>query len=144
MTDSAAHSSPDACEDLRVLYQVTAQDLVFFKQQQWATTNYVLLVHAGLVAVTQSMQAKPVLWERIGISILSAVVGAVGMVLIAKLELSIKARRERLQHVRARLSPEFRDAWQTPAKAPDSPGTVWVLVSAMLVGVTIVLRLVWR
>jgi hypothetical protein len=144
MTDAAARSSADACEDLRVLYQVTAQDLVFFKQQQWATTNYVLLVHAALVAVTQSMQAKPVLWEQIGVSLLSGAVGVVGVVLITKLEWSIKARRERLGHVRARLSPEFRDAWQTPAKAPDSPGIAWVLVIAMLVGVAIVWWLVWR
>jgi hypothetical protein len=144
MADPSQGQTSDSCEDLRLLYQVSAQDLVFFKQQQWATTNYVLLVHAALVAVTQSMQAKPVLWERIGVSLLSGAVGVAGVVLIATLEWSIKARRERLRHVRARLSPEFRDAWQTPAKAPDSPGIAWVLVIAMLVGVAIVWWLVWR
>jgi hypothetical protein len=135
--------SDHAREDLRVLYQVTSQDLAFFKQQQWSTTNYALLLQASMVGVLQLTGATTTEWERIAACILATGVGAVGVALVATLERSITARRHRLSKVRAQLSPEFRDAWETPAKTPDSPITALVLGSAIVLGVVVVWWVVW-
>jgi len=42
--------APDR-EELRLLYQVTAADLAYFKSQQWSVTNYTLLLLAGVLGV---------------------------------------------------------------------------------------------
>ncbi len=135
--------SDDAREDLRLLYQVTTQDLAFFKQQQWSTTNYALLLQAALVGVIQLAKGAATQSVRIGACVLATAVGIAGVVLLTKLERSIKARRDRLGQVRGRLSQEFRDAWKIPAKAPDSPITAVVLGSVIVIGVGVVWWLVW-
>lgn len=56
--------------DLHVLYQVTAQDLAFFKTQQWSITNYTFLIYAGVVGLDQLSK---------GSGITSALLGAVAL-----------------------------------------------------------------
>jgi hypothetical protein len=145
MTDGAAELTDHAREDLRLLYQVVVQDLAFFKQQQWSVTNYVLLLQAALVGlVTQLTGSTTKRGERIAVCVLAAILGFVGVFLLIKLEQSIKLRRVRLSNVRARLSQEFRDCWETPAKPPESATIAVVLGAAMVLGTVIVHWLVWR
>ena len=145
MTEGSSSDISDAArEDLRLLYQLIVQDLAFFKQQQWSTTNYVLLLHASLVGVVQLTGATTQTWERVLVCTLATVAGLVGAAILAQLQHSIKARRDRLGHVLQRFSSEFHAAWDTPAKAPDSPMIVLALGGALLVGVAVVWWLTWR
>ncbi len=79
MTEAQGSNISDAArEDLRLLYQLIVQDLAFFKQQQWSTTNYVVLLQAALVGVTQLTGTTTKTWERFAVCTLTTLVGLSG------------------------------------------------------------------
>lgn len=125
-------------EELRVLYQVTAQDLAFFKQQQWLVTNYVLLLFGAFFGVSQVERLKVGLCERFVLCLAATVLAVVGLMLICKLEKSIAARRDRLQNIRHLFTETFREAWRSQHKACDSSAIARLLGTMMLGGAAFV------
>ena len=109
-------------EELRLLYQVTTQDLAFFKQQQWSVTNYVLLLFGAFFGVTQFDTLKVGLCERFILCLFATALAVVGILLVYKLEKSIIARRDRLENIRRTFTKSFCLAWNSKHKAPDSAG----------------------
>ena len=118
-------------EELRLLYQVTTQDLAFFKQQQWSVTNYVLLLYGAFFGISQIDSLKVASCERFVLCLLATALGVVGIWLVIKLEKSIKARRDRLDNVRRLFTKTFCIAWRSKHKAPDSSAIAYLLCTVM-------------
>ena len=107
-------------QSLGVLYQVTAADIAFFKQQQWTVMNYAVGLDAALIAVSQHPATKPltvtVAW---GLVFLACAIPAVAALALARLRNSLEARRTRLTQTRNLLGPVFYQAWQVPKESDD-------------------------
>jgi hypothetical protein len=112
---TAQHSqAPPATDreqsELLALYQVTTQELAFFKSQQWTLVNYGLVALAAVAAIPQVAGLSPnqcARWALCGVAVL---VAGITSWLVWRLHGSIHERRERLKRVYARLSDEFRKA----------------------------------
>jgi len=123
----------DERADLHLLYQVTTQDLVQFKSQQWLLTNYAILSYGGLVALKAFVGSRPYATPVLILVALFVAVSAIS--LLRNLERSITGRRARLTHIRGRLSAEFNDAWGAMDKnEPVYLVPFWVLAVALIVG----------
>ena len=97
-------------EELLALYQVTTQDLAFFKAQQWTSTNYALGAMALIVGIP-SFAVESLGWSAtllLGASIIAVLL--LSALVLYRLHQSIIERRDRLDRVYASLSPCFRDA----------------------------------
>lgn len=115
--------------DLHLLYNVSAQDIAFFKQQQWRVTNYALLIYAALLSAVVVVGKPLHPWEiSVGI-MLSFATGAFAAWLVNELYRSIEVRRERLRCVRSHLSAEFNDCWEAKEKVNDE----WINVLFYLI-----------
>lgn len=124
-------------EELCLLYQITTQDLVFFKQQQWSVTNYVLLLYAAVVGLTQLSEIETTSCERFVLCVLATVLGISGIVILWKIEKSIAVRRDRLDKIRKLFTETFCLAWCSQHKAPDSSAIAYLLGIVTRVGVLI-------
>lgn len=119
--------------DLHLLYQVTAQDLAQFKNQQWSLTNYAILGYGGLVALKTFVTGRPC--ATLVLIAVALLVAISAITLLWRLEKSITGRRARLTHIRSRLSNEFKDAWDAMDKEePIYLVPFWVLTFALGVG----------
>lgn len=99
----------DERADLHLLYQVTTQDLAFFKTQQWAITNYTFLIFAALVGLKSVVPAS--LLASLVLGAVAVLVAVTSVYLLRRLEVSIKGRQARLTYIRGKLSGEFSKAW---------------------------------
>ena len=114
--------------ELLALYQVTTQDLAFFKSQQWAITNYALVALAAIAGVTQLERHPPLTCDvRVLLCIAAAVVGGAAAGFLAMLHGSIAERRNRLERVYARLSPAFNEA-----RGNKSRVSAWAMLAPLL------------
>ena len=120
-----------AGEELRLLYEVTTQELVFFKQQQWSVTNYVLLLFGAFFGVSQLDALKVGACERFVLCHFATALAVVGILLVWTLEKSIIARRDRLGKVRRTFTKFFCLAWKSKHKAPDSGAVACLLAMVM-------------
>jgi len=119
-------------DDLRLLYESSVTELVFFKSRQWTVTHYGFLLYAGLLA-TAEIGRWPHGWVR---SVLFAATLAVGAAAIAfvrvGLQEAIRVRRRRLKAVRKRLTRPFRKAWRAGEKRDDAEDWVHVFLCGVL------------
>ena len=136
-----ANLSSDDREELRLLYQVSVSDITYFKQQQWSITNYALTIQAALVVVTYQLLKGPfAAWQLWLLVVLICGVSAACLMAVARLAMSIDARRTRLKNVRARFGAPFNDAWQVSKEKDDFQWLlVFVLVLSAFVGSWLVL-----
>ena len=118
-------------EELRLLYQITASDLAFFKSQQWAVANYTLLVLAALIGVQQLMKSEAYSGERWMLSASAVAVAGAGLYLLSKLEKSISVRHSRLETIRGTFTRGFEFAWAAEGKKDEQVSVVRVLYGAI-------------
>jgi hypothetical protein len=112
--------------ELLALYQVTTQDLAFFKSQQWSLTNYGLL---GLAAIAGIPQLSGLRVTPLGTTLLCAIAAAVAATtawFLWRLHRSIEERRNRLDRVYAMLSSEFK-----AARGDKGSTSAWEMVSPL-------------
>ncbi|MEW6168906.1 MAG: hypothetical protein AB1651_14605 [Pseudomonadota bacterium] len=118
--------------DLHLLYQVTVSDLAFFKSQQWAITNYSVLVYAGLVGLAQVV-AQTALSKLVLVGVVvTACLAAIQIV--RALDRSIVGRQARLTYIRSNLSQEFNEAWGSMDKRPEFLLPKFVLYATVAIG----------
>ena len=86
---TAQHSMSES-EELRLLYQITAADLAYFKTQQWSVTNYTLLLFAGVVGVAQMLKPNVTAIDRIVLVTVTIFVATSALVILAKLQKSVR------------------------------------------------------
>lgn len=95
--------------ELLALYQVTAQDLIFFKGQQWNLTNYTSLALAAIVGIAQSLGSTLPSCTRLALSIIASAVFLSALWVLWRLNASIKERQDRLKRLFPNLSERFRN-----------------------------------
>lgn len=99
-------------EELRLLYNVSAADIAFFKQQQWIVTNYSLVLHGAFLFIAYQILVSPLhMWQRCLLIVLTWAVCIAGLGMVNRLQGSILGRRTRLERVRGRFGKPFNDAW---------------------------------
>lgn len=133
-------------EELRMLYQVTVSDLTYFKMQQWSVTNYALALLAGLIGVTQFLKPSFGCSDRAVLVALVLAVSITAIVVLSKLQHSIKVRQSRLEAARGNFSESFQQAWAAETKGQEYVHSVYflyatVVTSALLSGWLIGFRL---
>ena len=121
-------------EELQLLYQVTVSDLAYFKTQQWSVTNYALALIAGLIGVTQFLKPAPSSYDRFVLVSLALAVSVVVLIVLSKLQKSIKVRQSRLDATRAKFSSTFREAWAAETKGQEYFHAIHFLYSAVVIG----------
>lgn len=131
--------SPDDHEQLRLLYQVSAQDIAFFKNQQWSATNYALLIQVALVYIAHQVLKRPAVWEMVFLIVAAWAATLAGLLVISRLRNSIVARRQRLDNIRPHFGDAFKRAWDVKKEADDIH---WLLQGAALLGAIVVTWLV--
>lgn len=130
--------SEDEREELLVLYQVTAQDLAEFKNQQWVLTNYALVAFAAIIGIPRIPGVDVSSCGRLLLSVGGTLVFLVAVWIIWRLKTSIEDRRGTLQRIFPRLSPTFQVA--RGEKTPVSATEVFLFLCLLLV---LGLVLVW-
>ena len=118
-------------DELRLLYEVTTHDLVYFKTQQWSVTYYALLIDAGLIGITQLLKPSPTAVERIVLTVLALLTASAAAFLISKLEQSLSVRKSRLHAVRTNFGGEFKRAWSAEHKGEEVVHSVYFLYGAV-------------
>jgi len=106
-------------QSLAVLYQVTAADIVFFKQQQWSVMNYAVGLNIAVTVIAGQVlksSAPALAWWLL--VVLTCAIPLVALLALNRLHRSILARRQRLDQTRALLGGLFIKAWQVE-KEPD-------------------------
>ena len=104
----------DERADLHLLYQMTVQDLAFFKAQQWSITNFTFLLYAAIVGLKQLLRAS--CFSSLLLGIIAVLVGTSSIYLLRRFEISIEGRRARLTFIRGKLSNVFNEAWGAMSK----------------------------
>jgi hypothetical protein len=121
-------STPD---EIRLLYEVTVADLTYFKTQQWAVTNYGLLLLAAIVGAAQFLKPAPNQWERIVLGVLALLVASAASTVLWKLQRSVRVRQARLNAARSCFGREFKAAWLAESKGPEYVHSVYFLQGAV-------------
>ena len=128
-------------QSLAILYQVTAADIAFFKQQQWSVMNYAIGLEGALVVVSQHPATKPATtltaWALV---VLVCAIPTVGALVLQRLRTSIEARRNRLKQTRELLGRLFLQAWEVKKEADDF---YFVFVGVLVCSWLVTLWLVW-
>jgi len=97
-------------EQLRLLYSSCVTEIAGFKEQQWKTTNYALLIYAAIVSIAKTTKTlRDVEWFVLFAAAV-AVLGSAAFI-INMLADSIHTRRTRLTEVRKHFADEFMIAW---------------------------------
>jgi len=104
-------------EELRLLYETTASEIVSFKQQQWSTTNYALTLQAAFVLIGREVFRSPSAIQVVFLLFLVWLVVAAAFLTNRILEGSIKERRPRMDRCRGYFGKAFNDA-RGPTKRP--------------------------
>jgi hypothetical protein len=133
---------PTEDEELRMLYQITVNDLAYFKTQQWNVTYYALLVEAAFVGVAQVLGAHILLLERIALGTLSVVAAILALIVIGKLQNSIEVRDSRLEATRRAFTEAFQRAWSAQPKVEGRVSNVFMLRGGVAVTALLTLWLV--
>jgi hypothetical protein len=97
-------------EQLRLLYSSCVSEIGSYKEQQWKTTNYALLVYAAIVSIAKTTDTLSNV-EWLVLFVATVAVLLFGVIIINMLANSIQARRTRLTEVRKHFADEFMIAW---------------------------------
>src|SRR2546425_3531056 len=102
-------------QGVATLYRALFEELKFAKQQQWMTTNYLLLVLAAVFGIGKAIGPLTVCEKVIATFLLVAAV-AVGYYVLINLQLYMGRTRKRLEKIEAEeskfFSPEERRVLQ--------------------------------
>ena len=97
-------------EQLQLLYPSCVTEIAGFKQQQWKTTNYAILVYAVIVSIATTTNQLSEVECFLLFAAATAVLGSASFI-IKMLADSIHTRRTRLTEVRKHFADEFMVAW---------------------------------
>lgn len=97
-------------ERLQLLYSSCVTEIAGFKQQQWKTTNYAILVYAAIVSIAKTTKPlNEVEWFVLFAGSIAVLVSA--SFVIKMLAGSIRTRRTRLTKIRKHFRDDFMIAW---------------------------------
>jgi hypothetical protein len=115
-------------EELLVLFQVTAQDISFFKSQQWTLTNYTLVAFAAIVGIPKFIGVSLSCFYQIFLSIVAVVLATSSLWIMFRLKKSIDERRDRLNRIYDKLSYVFLEALGNKQKVSTNEMFIFLCV----------------
>jgi hypothetical protein len=130
-------------EELRLLFQVSVQDLAFFMKQQWSVTNYILLLFGALFAISRIDSLKVGSCERLVLCLVATGLTVLGVWLVYTLQKSIMVRQDRLKNIRRTFTRAFCLARYSKHKVPNSAAIARLLYAVMVFGALFVWRYVF-
>ena len=134
-------------ENLRLLYSVSVSDIQNFKEQQWKVTNYVLLLFAAIISLSQFAK-NMYCAERTILCVFTLVIVVVGCYFTRRLHTSIKIRQGRLALIQKQLGDEFIEIWKGQMSERDiatsKQDVLWLFWSVQIVSSVVVLWLLIR
>ncbi len=127
--------SDDAREAWRLIYQIGVQNIAFLKRQQWAVTNYALLLYAALIAISQLLPTSANNIERLVFTTIVIALAVAAIWMLWSLHHSITLERHVLDAARTDFPDEVRNRIQelTRGRAHSRPD-VSILLTAVLAG----------
>jgi len=131
-------------DELKLLYQITVNDLSYFKAQQWSVTNYSFLLLAGIVGAWQVSKANIALWELGALVALAVAICVSSLIILKKLQDSIVVRQSRLDAAREHFSVAFYKAWAAETKPNELIHSITLLRGAVAMGTIAVCWLLLR
>src|SRR5262245_20787634 len=94
-------------EEVLALYQMSADDIRFAKQQAWQAAYYLLAIDAALVWVTQGLKAT---WDsRLLLVGLAAVATIATTWFVVKCQIDMTTYRDRIKRARKKLSEKAQN-----------------------------------
>jgi len=122
--------------DLIALYQVSADDIAFFKNQQVSTANYGVLLYGALYFTYREL-GKSGLLVAIDV-VLAIAIAIVFTIALSQLQSAIAVRRRRLKSIRNKLGKTFNESWEEgKKKGKDGDGIVVIVYAVMWIGALI-------
>jgi len=110
--------SPKVSEHALLVYKSIIDQFDIIKKQQWATTNYAVLIYAAIVWIDQHVEASPTFsWVLEAMTIF---VGVISIGLLIWFQIDFCKLRKRAEHANSKLfSEEERNAldlkpWRHP------------------------------
>jgi len=110
--------SPKVSEQALLVYKSIIDQFEVIKKQQWATTNYAVLIYAAIVWIDQRVEASPTFsWVLEAMTIF---VGVISIGLLIWFQIDLGKLRKRAEHANSKLfSEEERNAldlkpWRHP------------------------------
>ena len=129
-------------DELRILYTSCVTEIASFKQQQWQTTNYAILLYVAIAGMPRILGSVNQIEYFILVVAALAVLSA-GWFVLGMLADSIQIRRSRQTEVRKQFTAEFMHAWRygkSESEIPDSPeekpNLLWLFRSILMLGFT--------
>lgn len=129
-------------QELLMLYQITVNDLSYFKTQQWAVATYAFLLYAAIAGIREIMGA--LFYEKILLTIFVIAILSAALVVITKLQDSIVVRQARLDATKSYFGEKFKEAWDAKSKGKEYIRSVWFLHAAVLFGAIVLFYVIWR
>jgi hypothetical protein len=136
--------SPKVSEQALLVYKTIIDQFEIIKKQQWATTNYTVLIYAAIVWIDQHVEASPTFsWVLVAMTIL---VGVISIGLLISFQIDLGGLRKQAEHANSRLfSEEERNALCLEAyRSPYWRGwhVLIVLIAVCLIGAVLVVAAV--
>ena len=136
--------SPKVSEQALLVYKSIIDHFEIIKKQQWATTNYAVLIYAAIVWIDQHLEASPTFsWVLVAMTIL---VGVISIGLLFSFQIDLGGLRKQAEHANSRLfSEEERNALCLEAyRSPYWRGwhVLIVLIAVCLFGAVLVVATV--
>lgn len=121
---------PSEQEQALAVFNHAAEEIRFFKSQQWSVTNYTLLAYAALAAAPEWVATGQVLANLVCASlVIFAGGGALGV--LASLEKALIKERNRMAEARSALLPRVESIH---SKFPPQQATIALLRVAVILG----------
>lgn len=131
-------------QELLILYQITVNDLSYFKTQQWAVATYAFLLYAGIGGIKELVSSPIGLIEKGILTAFAMSILLTAVVVITKLQDSIEVRQARLDATREHFGKKFKDAWGAKSKSNEYIRSVWFLHAAISFGAVVLTYIIWR
>lgn len=150
MTNGNSNDTDPTYEELRTLFPAATADIAFFKRQQFAVTNYCLLLYVVIVTIPKFINSKITLLERFILSMLSILAFLGSSYFLCFLNASIKTGRKRLESIMRLFTETSQRAWMEGKTLKEVPFyqtkefMLGLFLAIIFIGLGVVNWLLWR
>lgn len=137
MTEDAGNTSPGGQADWRILWQLSTQDIAFFKSQQWLVTNYGALVYAAILGIFALINDNASQFERWLLAAFAVAGGVACAYVINSLQTAIETARAHVSAAESLVSPDVKKKLDEIARqyaTKRRPDVQRLLYAVLLVG----------
>lgn len=126
--------------ELELLYKDALDNIRLYKQQQFAITNYVILLYGAIVALHERLLGgvvEPTCLEKSVLASVSVLVLIVGSYLIIQFHCNMVGCRKRMEKIRESFEDLSKEAWNADAKPDHASCLHNIGVAITLVGILV-------